>query len=315
VQPMLATRAVSGAELPRGPEWVYEVKWDGVRVLVDTTDGKLRLHARSGRDVTVTYPELAGLEALQGALLDGEVVAMADGIPSFEALAERMNVRDAARARRLAQQQPVTFIAFDVLTLYGVDISRRPLDERRATLDKLTLPDRMQLSPVHDDVDSLWAVTLEHGLEGVVAKRRSAPYQPGRRSTDWVKATHRATRVAAVVGWREENTASGQGNGRLGAVLLGTTDAEGRWRYLGKAGSGLAGRRGTDLARELAATSRSSSPLDEPVPAPDARGVTWCDPLVTVDVAYLQRMRSGRLRQPAVRGLRSDAPIDPWEVQ
>jgi bifunctional non-homologous end joining protein LigD len=293
---------------------LYEVKWDGVRVLVDTTDGSVRLHARSGRDVTVTYPELAGLEALQGALLDGEVVAMADGVPSFEALAERMNVRDAARARRLANRHPITFIAFDVLTLYGVDISRRPFEQRRATLDELTLPDRVQLSPVHDDVDSLWAVTLEHGLEGVVAKRRSAPYQPGRRSADWVKATHRATRVAAVVGWREELAASGTGNGRLGAVLLATTDAEGRWRYLGKAGSGLAGRRGTDLARELAATSRASSPLDEPVPAPDARGVTWCDPLVTVDVAYLQRMRSGRLRQPAVRGLRSDAPIDPWEV-
>lgn len=314
MQPMLATRAAPDAGLPRGPDWVYEVKWDGVRVLVDTTAGLLRLYARSGRDVTITYPELAGLEVLQGALVDGEVVAMADGVPSFETLAERMNVRDAARAQRLAQQHPVTFIAFDVLTLYGVDISRRPFDERRATLDQLTLPDRMQLSPVHEDLDALWAVTLEHGLEGVVAKRRSAPYQPGRRSADWVKATHRATRVAAVVGWREESSEAGAGNGRLGAVLLGTTDAAGLWRYLGKAGSGLAGRRGADLARELAATTRASSPLDDPVPAADARGVTWCDPLVTVDVVYLHRMRSGRLRQPAVRGLRSDVPIDPWEV-
>jgi bifunctional non-homologous end joining protein LigD len=311
---MLATRAASGSELPRGPDWVYEVKWDGVRVLVDTTDGRLCLWARSGRDVTVTYPELAGLDAFQGALLDGEVVAMADGVPSFEALAERVNVRDAARARRLAQQHPVTFIAFDVLTLYGVDISRRPFDERRATLDELALPDRVQRSPVHEDLDSLWAVTLEHGLEGVVAKRRSAAYQPGRRSVDWVKATHRTTRVAAVVGWRQENTDTGVGNGRLGAVLLGTTDADGRWRYLGRAGSGLAGRRGADLASELTAAARASSPLDDAVPAPDARGVTWCDPLVTVDVVYLQRMRSGRLRQPAVRGLRNDVPLDPWEV-
>lgn len=314
MQPMLATRAASGAELPRGPDWVYEVKWDGVRVLADTTGDRLRLQARSGRDVTVTYPELAGLESLQGALLDGEVVAMADGVPSFEALAERMNVRDGTRARRLAQQHPVTFIAFDVLTLYGVDISRRTLDERRATLDQLTLPERVQISPLHEELDDLWAVTLDHGLEGVIAKRRTAAYQPGRRSVDWVKATHRATRVAAVVGWREEGSEAGAGNGRLGAVLLGTTDAAGRWRYLGKAGSGLAGRRGADLARELAAGTRASSPLDEPVPMPDARGVTWCDPLVAVDVAYLHRMRSGRLRQPAVRGLRSDVGLDPWEV-
>ena len=326
MQPMLATRAPTGADLPRGPEWVYEVKWDGVRLLVDTTGDRLVLRSRTGRDVTITYPELAGLEAVQGAVLDGEVVVMSGGIPSFEALAERMNVRDAAAARRLAARSPVTFVAFDVVTLYGVDLSRRPLAERRATLERLTLPDRVQLSPVYDEVDDLWAVTLEHGLEGVLAKRRTSTYQPGRRSPDWVKAAHRSTRTAAVVGWREEGTAgrpvrrasaaatSGVGAVRLGAVLLGAPDADGRWRYLGKAGSGLAGRRGAELVASLRPLGRDASVLDEPVPPADARAVTWCEPTVAVDVVYLQRMRSGRLRQPVVRALRTDAAVDPWEA-
>lgn len=276
MNPMLATRAASGTDLPRGPEWMYEVKWDGVRVLADTTGGHLRLIARSGRDVTVTYPELVGLGAVQGALLDGEVVVMSAGVPSFEALAER-----------------------------------------RATLEQLALPDRVQLSPVYPDLDDLWAVTLEHGLEGVMAKRRSSTYQPGRRSPDWVKAAHRGTRVAAVVGWRPEAGAEavpGVATSRIGAVLLGARDAVGHWRYLGKAGSGLGGSRGVDLARELLPVHRDTSPLDEPVPAADARGVRWCEPRVGVDVAYLQRMRSGRLRQPVIRALRSDAAIDPWEA-
>lgn len=318
MEPMLATRAAHKPDLPRGNDWCYEVKWDGVRALADTTTGTLHLWARSGRDITVAYPELAGLADVQGALLDGEIVTLAGAVPSFEALAERMHVRDAARAARLAARDPVTFVAFDLLMLYGVDITRRPLDERRSTLEALTLPDRVQLSPTYPDLDDLWDVTLEHGLEGVMAKRRSSPYQPGRRSPDWVKATHRGTRVAAVVGWRPEGAAQGHiaapSAGRLGALLLGAPDAEGRWRYLGKAGSGLAGRRGTDLARELRGLDVPASPLADPVPAADARNVTWCEPSVTVDVAYLQRTSVGRLRQPVVRGLRTDVPIDPWEA-
>ena len=318
MEPMLATRAAHKTDLPRGNDWSYEVKWDGVRALADTTTGTLHLWARTGRDITVAYPELAGLADVQGALLDGEIVALAGAVPSFEALAERMHVRDATRAARLAARVPVTFVAFDLLMLYGVDITRRPLDERRSTLEALTLPDRVQLSPTYPDLDDLWDVTLEHGLEGVMAKRRSSPYQPGRRSPDWVKAAHRGTRVAAVVGWRPEGAAEGRiaspSTGRLGAVLLGAPDAQGRWRYLGKAGSGLAGRRGADLARELRGLDRPASPLAEPVPAADARNVTWCEPSVTVDVAYLPRTGVGRLRKPAVRGLRSDVPIDPWET-
>jgi bifunctional non-homologous end joining protein LigD len=319
VQPMLATRAPAGQGLPRGPEWSYEVKWDGVRAFADTTSGSLRMVARSGRDITVSYPELAPLAELQGAVLDGEVVVMAGGIPSFEKLAERMNLRDAAAARRLAARSPVTFIVFDVLMLYGVDLTRRTFDERRATLERLTLPERAQLSPSYPDGEDLWAVTLEHGLEGVVAKRRSSTYQPGRRSPDWVKAAHRSTRTAAVVGWRAEGapgttSAGGPPSGRLGAVLLGAQDADGRWRYLGKAGSGLAGRRGTDLGRALSGLTRPTAPLDDEVPAADARAVTWCEPRVAVAVLYLQRTTTGRLRHPVVRGIRTDSDVDPWEA-
>ncbi len=319
MQPMLATRAADKAALPRGQDWCYEVKWDGVRALADTTSGSLRLRARSGRDVTPAYPELAGLGALPGVILDGEVVVLAGGVPSFEALAERMHVRDGARARILAARSPVTFVAFDLLVLEGVDLTRRRLDERRAALGALALPERAQLSPTYPDLDPLWDVTLEHGLEGVLAKKLSSTYQPGRRSPDWVKAAHRSTRVAAVVGWRAEGTqesgrAAVAGAGPLGAVLLGAPDATGAWRYLGRAGSGLGGRRGADLERTLRSLARPDSPLSEPVPAADARGVTWVEPRVGVDVVYLQRTRVGRLRQPTVRALRTEVPVDPWEV-
>ncbi len=309
MQPMLATRAPTLADLPRGPEWAYEVKWDGVRLLADTTAGRLRLLSRNGRDATVAYPELSGMSRLEGAVLDGEVVAMSAGIPSFEALAERMHVRDAARARALAARSPVTYLVFDVLQLYGVDLTRRSFEERRATLERLDLPANAQLSPVYPDGDELWDVTLEHGLEGVVAKRRASVYQAGRRSPDWVKVAHRTTRTAVVGGWRLETTA----RDRIGSLLLGAHDAEGRLRFLGRAGSGLGGALAGRLEPLLTPLGRSTSPFDEVVPAIDARGAHWCEPRVLVDVTYLTRMRSGRMRQPVVRGVRDDAAADPWE--
>lgn len=309
MDPMLATPVTRGGGLPNGPGWAFEVKWDGVRVLADTTDGALRLLSRNGRDVTATYPELADLAGIQGAVLDGEVVALAAGAPSFATLAERMGVRDPARARRLASDNPVTYMVFDVLALYGVDLTRRPFRERRATLERLGLPGRCTLSPLYDDGAVLWAVTEAHGLEGVVAKRLASPYQPGRRSPDWVKAAHRAGRTAVIGGWRPESG----GSGRLGALLVGAPDAQGGLRYLGRVGSGLSARLADDLTRSLAPLRQEDSPFAEPVPAADAAGATWCEPTVLVDVAYLARTPQGRLRHPVLRGVRDDTVPEPWE--
>ena len=134
---MLATAT---ARVPTGPEWVHEVKWDGMRVLADVSGGSLRLASRTERDVTVAFPELAGLaDQFEDMLLDGEVVAFVDGIPSFAALAERFHVTSPARAAVLAATRPVTYLAFDLLRLYGVDLTARTLTDRRATLERLEL--------------------------------------------------------------------------------------------------------------------------------------------------------------------------------
>jgi bifunctional non-homologous end joining protein LigD len=309
VEPMLATPATGPAELPRGSGWSFEVKWDGVRALADTSSGVLRLWSRKEREITLAYPELVGLAGVEDAVLDGEIVLMADGIPSFTALAERMHVRDVRRAAALAARQPVTFMAFDVLRLAGEDTTRATYDGRRAILEGLILPENVQLSPVYPDGEELWGVTKQLGLEGVVAKRRSSTYQPGRRSDDWVKAPHRRTRTALVCGWRVETT----GSGRLGAVLFGARDADGGLRFLGRAGSGLSGAKATRMRQLLEEHARADSPFDEEIPALDARGTRWVEPVVVVETLYLARNPTGRLRQPVVRGIRTDADADPWE--
>lgn len=304
MQPMLATRAVDPADLPTGPEWVYEVKWDGVRLLADTTGAHLRLLSRTGREVTVAYPELADLAGIQGAVLDGEVVAMVDGVPSFAALAERMHVRDPARARVLAERLPVTYIVFDVLRLYGVDLTARPWSERREVLERLGASGHAwQLSQVYDDRDALVAATLEQHLEGVVAKRRASRYVPGVRSPDWVKLAHRRTRTCLVGGWRPETS----DDRRIGALLIGVPVEGGGLRFAGRVGSGLASAAAQEqLAPLLHARRRPASPFVTTVPREDATGTTWVRPTLPVEVRYLGRTEGGRLRQPVFLGVRPD---------
>ncbi|MBW0255182.1 DNA ligase [Cellulomonas sp. PS-H5] len=311
MQPMLATPVPVPGRLPAGPGWRFEVKWDGVRILADTTGDRLRMLGRNGRDAAPAYPELAGLAGLPpGTVLDGEVVAMRDGVPSFPALAERMHVRDPARAAALARRVPVSYLVFDVPVLAGEDLTRRPFDERRAALESVPLPEHVQLSPVYSDGDVIWSATRAQGLEGVVAKRATSTYQPGRRSGDWLKAVHHTTRTALVGGWRPETT----GSGRMGAVLLGAPDAAGGLRFLCRAGSGLAGALARDLTAALRPLERATSPFAERLEPVDARGTVWVEPEVLLDVRYLTRTPSGRLRQPVLRGRRDDTAPDPWEA-
>jgi bifunctional non-homologous end joining protein LigD len=298
---MLATPTTS---VPTGEGWLHEVKWDGMRILADVHEGRLVLTSRNGNDVTPSFPELAGLAgAYDDMLLDGEVVALEAGRPSFAALAERMHVQDRRWAERLAATRPVTFMVFDLLRLFGQDLTSQPLSARRELLQRLDLDGRhWQVPPVYTDGEELYRATLEQGLEGVVSKRASSPYLPGRRSTEWLKLPHRTTVSAVVGGWRPEKTNDA---GRLGAVLLGLPTAEG-WRYAGRMGSGIAGAAQRQLMELLEPLRVPASPFCDPVPAIDARGAVWVRPEVVVEARVLEMTRDGRLRQPAYLGVRTD---------
>jgi bifunctional non-homologous end joining protein LigD len=306
MRPMLATPGPQ----PVGHEWLHEVKWDGMRILADVSESGLRLLSRSGRDVTTSFPELRNLaDAVQDALIDGEVIALAEGIPSFEALADRIHVSDARRALSLAETRPVTFMTFDLLRLYGVDLLARPLEDRRASLDKLELPEpQWRHSPSYTDGLALFAATLEQGLEGVVAKRRRSTYQPGRRSTDWVKTPHRHTQACLVGGWRPEIGSPD----RIGALLLGIPAGDGSVSFAGRVGSGISRTAEQDLSSVLTPLRRAASPFATEIPREDSLGAVWCEPAVVVEVRHIGWTGGNRLRQPVFRGIRTD--LNPAEV-
>src|SRR5215213_9716015 len=170
MRPMLATKT---NRVPTGAEWMHEVKWDGMRVLVEVRDGLLRLWSRNEKDVTVTFPELHGLGHLgRDVLLDGEVVAFLDGLPTFGALADRMHVGNPRRAAALAELNPVTLLLFDLLRLDGTDLTGRPLHERRRILEDLGLVDvHWQVPATYDDGEMLLEATEAQRLEGIVSKK------------------------------------------------------------------------------------------------------------------------------------------------
>lgn len=297
---MLATPTT---RIPEGPDWVHEVKWDGMRILADVHGGRLQLSSRNENDVTVSFPELAGLaQAGDDLLLDGEVVALHDGVPSFQALAERMHVQDARRAQRLAATVPVTYMVFDLLRLDAEDLTARPLSRRRELLESLALgPGAWRVPPVYDDGELLADAARQQHLEGVVSKRVASRYFPGRRSSDWLKFPVRPSFSFVVGGWRLETDSAS----RLGALLVGAPTSSGL-SYRGKVGSGLAGRTGQALLEQLAPLATDGSPFCDEVPRADALGTTWLRPELVVDVEALGVTRGGRLRQPAYRGVRTD---------
>jgi bifunctional non-homologous end joining protein LigD len=309
MRPMLASKATT---VPAGTGWVHEVKWDGMRVLAEVRDGALTLWSRNENAVTVSFPELhdAGVLAAHDVLLDGEIVAMADGVPRFGALADRMHVSNAARARQLARSNPVTLIVFDVLRLDGRDLTGESWEVRREALESLEIGSaHWQVPPVYDDGEMLFDATKAQGLEGILSKRRSSTYQPGRRSKDWLKFPHRPTLSYVVGGWRHETDS----DSRLGAVLVGAPGPDGL-SYRGRVGSGITGKAAQRLLELLEPLQNDSSPFCDEVPRVDALGTVWVRPEVVVEVAALGVTQGGRLRQPSYQGVRFDlSPSDVGE--
>jgi bifunctional non-homologous end joining protein LigD len=297
LSPMLATAGT----LPRGPGWSYEFKWDGVRVLSSFEGGAPRLFARSGAVVTAAYPEISALSLPAGSLVDGEMVVLdAAGRPSFTALAERMHVREAGRAARLAASLPVTYMIFDVLLLGGEDLMHLPYAVRRERLEDLGLAGaHWMVPPSFTDGAATAAAAQENHLEGVVAKRLDAPYVAGTRSADWIKVKFDRTGDYVIGGWRS-------GVRKLGGLLVGVPGPDGLL-FRGRVGGGIGAAAERELLSVLGPLATRDSPfVTGAVPREDARGAHWVSPDQVVEVRYGNRTPDGRLRFPRFLRLRPD---------
>ena len=291
--PMLASEG-SVQRLTKG-QWAFEGKWDGYRLIVDADRGKLTLRSRRGRDVTGEYPQLQAVAADLAdhhVILDGEAVALDEsGVPSFRDMQNR------ARSTR------VEFWAFDILHLDGRSLLRAKYSDRRRLLEALAegggliVPD-----PLDGDGPEALEFARKKGWEGVVAKKRDSTYQPGRRSSSWLKDKFWRTQEVVIGGWREG--AGGRSSG-IGALMLGIPDDDGL-QFVGRVGTGFTEKELAALKKTLAPLRTDESPFAAELPKQDAKGVTFVRPELVGEVRYSERTSDNRLRQASWRGLRAD---------
>jgi bifunctional non-homologous end joining protein LigD len=296
--PQLAT-AVTAA--PAGDEWLHEMKFDGYRILARVKDGEVRLASRNDKDWTRQLPTV--VEALQGlsvrqALIDGEVAAvLPDGTTSFQALQNAWN----------APGQPgLVYFVFDVPHLEGYDLTRAALEDRKtaaqAVANAAASPRLRYSDHVVGSGPEFFAQACRLPVEGILSKRRDAPYEPG-RSRSWLKVKC-LRRQEFVIGGFTEPEGSRVG---IGALLLGVYDKQGRLHYAGRVGTGFTTKVLQDLERRLTPLERKDPPFEKTA----IRGIKkahWVEPKLVGEVAFIEWTSDNRLRHPSFQGLREDKP-------
>jgi bifunctional non-homologous end joining protein LigD len=315
ISPMLAVLG----DLPRDDDaWAYEFKWDGIRAIGHVDGGRIRITSRNGNDLSGSFPELRALGEHFGshqAVIDGEIVAFDDkGKPRFQRLQPRIHAADATKARRLAAEQPVVYVLFDLLYLDGEMVIAQRYDERRQRLEALGLTSEpgssWTLSPRFDGPGAdILRASKEQGLEGVVAKRRDSPYLPGKRSPTWTKVKNIRTQEVVVGGW---TPGEGHRRGRFGSLLLGIP-SDGGLEYVGQVGTGFSDAVLDELTTTLDHLRHDVNPFTTDVPRQYRTVATWVEPALVGEVSFSEWTADGRMRHPSWRGLRDDK--SPREVR
>ena len=290
-------RLVSRA--PEGEDWLHEQKFDGYRIVAELERGRVRLLSRRFRDWTARFPTVArAVERLpaERALLDGEVaVVLPDGRTSFQALQNAFGGGPANLA----------YFVFDLLALDGEDVGKLPLDQRkarlRALLERAGDPVLRYSDHVIGHGGEFFQLACARGLEGIVSKRRDAPYAPGRGGT-WQKTKCLLRQELVIGGYTDPEGA----RTHVGALLVGYYDHR-RLIYAGKVGTGFTMKMLVELKAELDPLATASSPFDpEPSRAWTGPGRHWVKPALVAEVAFSEWTNDGRLRHPSFQGLRRD---------
>jgi bifunctional non-homologous end joining protein LigD len=301
IAPMLAQ--IGKGAPPTGPDWLFEIKWDGVRAICYIQGGKLKMLTRNGNAMERQYPELSVLPQqikATTAILDGEIAVLdARGIPSFELLQRRITVADPAAVAKLAGDLPVVLFLFDLVYLEGRDLRGEPLTERKRLLREILQPNEIIRYSEHfpDAGAELLEAAKSQGLEGIIAKRGGSFYE-SRRTSDWLKfklvSTSEFVLCGMIQGEREP----------FGALALGIYD-QGKLRWAGNVGTGFDRRKMDQIYAQITPLATKTCPL-EPAKDLPKKGVTWIRPETVCEVRFSNWTDDGRLRAPVWVGFRPD---------
>jgi bifunctional non-homologous end joining protein LigD len=285
---------------PAGDEWLHEIKYDGYRIGCLIESGRVRLITRNGQNYTAALPEVVAAAKTLGAsdaLLDGEVVVLRpDGRASFTMLQQALS--------GTGPRASLVYILFDLLRLDGASLAMVPLEERKARLQKLlatATSSRLRFSDhVVGNGPTFYAEAERMGLEGIVSKRRNAPYSAGRRG-GWLKIKCPRRQPFVIGGFTDRGNATGT----VGSLLVGYYDDK-RLVFAGRVGTGFSSRLAQDLYARLSAAERPTSPFNPPPEPAMAKDAYYVTPTLVCDVSFTEWTGDERIRHPTFLGLRED---------
>ncbi len=300
IHPMLA---VLQPEPFDSEDHIFELKWDGTRALgFLSPDGKVKFQNRRLYDITHRYPEIHPDVGGHKAILDGEIVVMREGRPSFMGLQDREHASSRFTIRLRSKESPATYVVFDILYLDGKELVALPLMERKEILrTTVQTSERVTLSDyIEREGRAYYQAIVERGLEGIIAKRKGSRYALGRRTRDWLKVKKRETIDAVVCGLTE---GEGVREDTFGSLILGVYDGP-AMRYIGRVGTGFSDDLRRDLLRRCEALLgdrlfASEPDMTEPVKL-------WMRPGLVVEARYLEMTPDGMLRAPSFGRIRED---------
>ncbi len=283
------------------PGYIYQIKWDGVRILALIEECRVSLKNRRSSPRTAQYPELQKLAELidaTSAVLDGEVIVLAAGKPNFPRLLRRDLCRREKAVRALQRELPCSYCLFDLLFLNGADLTGHPLEQRQRLLEEIVKPaPLLHLCENFTEGQALYREIGLAGLEGIVAKKRGSLYRSGKRSADWLKMKPRRRQLCVVGGLS-------MSGGAVGSLLLGAYRGE-ELLYIGKAGAGLKGQELLQLHHFALQGASATSFFSNP---PRERALLWLKPSLTVLIEFAEWTGTLKMRHPVVLGFSGRSP-------
>lgn len=305
IEPMLAKPA---GRVPTSPDYLYELKWDGIRALISLDEGQVRINGRNGLEMTAQFPELLLPEQAFRAtcgVFDGEIVCLEpDGKPNFRNVIYRMQQKGENTIARARTNHPAVCYLFDCLYLDGRPIVNEPLSRRREWLrDVLRKDSAYRMSESVEDGAAFYGAVKQMGLEGIMAKRCDSPYLPGKRTDSWLKVKTQNSAECIIIGFTE---GKGDRQSTFGALHL-AQRSDGELTYVGKAGSGIDESSLAAVRKELDGLTRTKRPVKE-IPSDNARSI-WVEPKLACEVRYASLTPDGLLREPVFLRMRPDLAV------